>query len=150
MTSSINGRRDPEGAWALVWALAAILMAAALSHSCTPRIAERISIYHDTTYVERVRVDSIAQRDSVFIRERGDTVYIYKERVRDRWRLVRDTVTSVRIDSVAVEKPVPVYITHPLTRWQKAKGGAFWWLVGALGAALLWIFRKPLLKLIRR
>lgn len=40
------------------------------------------------------------------------------------------------------------YVEKPLSWWQKFRLGAFWWLVGALVAALLWIFRKPLLRLI--
>jgi hypothetical protein len=48
---------------------------------------------------------------------------------------------TIRIETVEV--------AQPLTRWQELKIGAFWWLLAGLFAALLWIFRKPLLKLIR-
>ena len=48
---------------------------------------------------------------------------------------------TIRIETVEV--------AQPLTRWQELKIGAFWWLLAALIAALLWIFRKPLLKLIK-
>ena len=41
-----------------------------------------------------------------------------------------------------------VQVEKPLSWWQKSKIGAFWWLIGALVLCLLWIFRKPLLKLI--
>jgi hypothetical protein len=43
---------------------------------------------------------------------------------------------------------VEVKVEKPLTVGQRAKIGAFWWLLAGLVAALAWIFRKPLLKLI--
>lgn len=116
---------------------------------CSPRVVEHIVRQSDTTYVDRLRVDSLYQRDSIFVREKGDTVYIYNERVRDRWHYQRDTTAVVRVDSVVVEKPIPVYTTQPLTKWQNAKIRAFWYLVAGLIAALLWIFRKPLLRILK-
>lgn len=130
-----------------IYALAsAVLLAFA---ACSPRVVERVTTVRDTTYVERLRVDSLYQRDSVFVREKGDTVYIYTEKVRDRWRLLRDTVRLVQIDSVAYETIKEVRVEQPLPAWQSAKIRAFWWLVAALAGALLWIFRKPILKLLR-
>ena len=41
-----------------------------------------------------------------------------------------------------------VYKEKELTWWQAFRMGAFWWLVSFLVAALLWIFRRPLLKLL--
>lgn len=48
---------------------------------------------------------------------------------------------TIRIETVEV--------AQPLTRWQELKIGAFWYLLAGLIAALLWIIRKPLLKLIK-
>lgn len=55
--------------------------------------------------------------------------------------------TSVHSDSE--KETVTEYVEKPLTWWQKFRLGAFWWLVSALAAALIYIFRKPILKLIR-
>lgn len=41
------------------------------------------------------------------------------------------------------------YRDKPLSAWKSAKLSAFWWLVAALGAALLWILRKPILRLLK-
>lgn len=127
----------------------ALLLVVVLAAACSPRIIERITVAHDTTYVERLRIDSLYQRDSVFVRERGDTVFIYTEKVRDRFRLLRDTVRLVQIDSVAYETVKEVKVEQPLSAWKTAKIRAFWWLVAGLFAALLWIFRKPLLNILR-
>lgn len=130
--------------------LAAIIGAVillALFPACSPRIVERIQVQRDTLY--QVKVDSVYEfhRDSVFVREKGDTVYIYKERVnwRDRWRI--DTVHSVRVDSVAVERIKEVKVERPLTAWQRFRLRGFWWLLAGLAGLLAYTFRKPLLAL---
>lgn len=40
------------------------------------------------------------------------------------------------------------YVEKPLSWWQKFRLGAFWWLVGAIVIALIWIFRKVIVKLV--
>lgn len=63
---------------------------------------------------------------------------------------VADTTTThdhyEKNDSTAIET---VEVEKPLSWWQKARIGAFWWLAGALALALCWIFRKPLLALLK-
>lgn len=129
--------------------LAAVVLALLLT-ACSPRVIETIQVQHDTTYVERVRVDSVWRRDSIYIKDKGDTVWIYKEMWRDRYKLLRDTVRVVRVDSVAVEREVIVEVEKPLSWWQTLKLRSFWPFCGALFALLAWTFRKPLWKLIKR
>lgn len=118
--------------------------------SCSPRIVERLVIQRDTTTV--VKVDSVwhYQKDSVFVREKGDTVFQYVERIRYRDRVKVDTFVRVRVDSVAVERIKEVKVEKPLSAWKSAKLGAFWWLVVALAASLVFIFRKPILKILKQ
>lgn len=40
------------------------------------------------------------------------------------------------------------YVEKPLSWWQKFRMDAFWWLVGAIVIALIWIFRKVIVKLV--
>ena len=113
-----------------------------LSAGCSPKIVERIVVQHDTTTVHHR--DTTYHRDSIYIREwmKGDTVYVdrFRDRYvfRDRWR---DSV-SVREahDTTAVE----VKVEKPLSWAQKAKSGAFPWLLLTLIGLLLWTFRKYL------
>ena len=115
-----------------------------LSAGCSPKIIERVVYQRDTTVVHHR--DTTFRRDSVYIREwmKGDTVYIekYKDRFvyRDRWR---DSIRVVR-DSAVVEHIKEVKVEKPLSWSQKAKIGAFPWLLLALIGAVLWIFRKYL------
>ena len=149
-----NPRRDPPPYWwvgpFLGWLLGSLMLLAAMAAatSCSPRIIENIRYQHDTTYVQQVKVDSVYRRDSVFVREKGDTVIIYKERIRDRYVFKHDTLRLVKVDSVAVERIKEVKVEKPLSAWKSAKIESFWWLVSAVLLLLLWTFRKPILKLL--
>ena len=134
--------------WGALVGVAVMLIAAALT-SCSPRIVERIEVRekHDTLVVHQVQVDSVFRRDSVFIREKGDTVYVYREHVRDRYKFVHDTTRLVRVDSVAVERVKEVKVEKPLSVGQSLKIRAFWWLFVAALLLALWTFRKSILKI---
>lgn len=140
----INHRKRVGAAGSI---LAVFVALAALLPGCSPKIVERVSYVHDTTNV--VRIDSVRyyQRDSIFVREKGDTIFQYVERIRYRDRFRIDTLVQMREvrDTAFVERKVE----KPLSWWQNARIGAFWWLCGALVLALLWIFRKPLLSLLK-
>lgn len=150
-TSNYQPPQNQDNSW-LRWVfwvgLILTILGLNLAVSCSPKIYERVVYQHDTTYVQSVKVDSIFRKDSVFVKEKNDTVYIYKERIREKYKLLRDTVRLVKVDSVAVETVKEVQVEKPLSAWKSAKIGAFWWLVLALAAALIYIFRKPILKLI--
>lgn len=124
-----------------------ILLLALLLASCSPRIVERVVAQHDTTYI--VKRDSVTfyDRDSVFIREKGDTVYQYVERWRWRDRVRVDTITRIKVDSLTVERIKEVPVQIPLSGWERLKIRAFWWLLGLVAAMLLWTFRKFIFKI---
>ena len=150
MTANSDPRQPSPWEYAGAFLLLAVLTLWALFSvsSCSPRIYERVVYQRDTTYINKVQVDSVYKRDSVLVREKGDTVYIYKERIREKYKLIRDTVRLVKVDSVAVERIKEVKVEKPLSAWKSAKIGAFWWLVGAVLLLLVWTFRKPLLNLL--
>lgn len=114
----------------------------ALASCSTIRYVDREVVIHDTTRV--VKVDSIwnYQHDSVFVKEKGDTVYKYVEHIRYRDRIKVDTLLKVRVDSVTVESIKEVQVAQPLTWWQKFRQGAFLPLLLAVVLLLLWTFRK--------
>ena len=101
-----------------------VIVAVLLLAGCSPRVVEHIRYQRDTTYIDKVQIDSIYKRDSLYIKEKGDTVYIYKERIKE----------------VKVEKP--------LSWWQRSKIGAFPWLLGAVVLLALWTCRKWLVRLL--
>lgn len=150
-TSNYQQHQNQDNSW-LRWVfwvgLILTILGLNLAVSCSPKIYERVVYQHDTTYVQSVKVDSVYRRDSVFVREKGDTVFIYKERIRDRYVFRHDTLRLVKVDSVAVERVKEVKVEKPLSAWKTAKIAAFWWLVAAVLLLLLWTFRKPILKLL--
>jgi hypothetical protein len=130
-----------------VFIISLILVALCAAGCCTTKVVEHIVHQRDTTYIERQKVDSLYRRDSVFVREKGDTVYIYKEKIRDRYRYIHDTVRLVKIDTVQAVKEVPV--AQPLTLGEQVRLRAFWGLLCGFLLLLLWTFRKPLIKLLK-
>lgn len=114
---------------------------------CSPKIIEKVKTEY--VYQNVHHRDTLITRDSIYIREwlKGDTVYIekYKDRYvfRDRWR---DSVSIREVhDTTTVEKKVE----RELTAGQKMKINSFWWLLIGLIASLGWIFRKPIVNLIK-
>lgn len=78
-------------------------------------------------YRDRLRIDSVYNRDTVNIYERGDTVYLQTIKWRERFKF--DTVSVVRTDSI----PYPVEVVtevNKLTKWQR-------WRLNALNVLVL-------------
>jgi hypothetical protein len=84
-------------------------------------------------YRDRLRIDSVYNRDTVNIYERGDTVYLQTIKWRERFKF--DTVIVVRTDSI----PYPVEVVreiNELTKWQKFRLNALNILVIIIAAYL--------------
>ena len=91
-------------------------------------------------YVDRLRVDSVVVRDSVIIREKGDTVTIKKFHVEYKDRVTRDTVEVEKRDTIPVPVPVDV-VKYKTPR-------VMWWIILVLGVMALPTIRN-LTKLIK-
>lgn len=97
-----------------------------------------------TEYKDRVHevqsVDSVT--DTRFVWVSGDTVVSWRDRVKWRERVVRDTVSVIRTDTV--REPYPV--ERELTRWERTKmdfgGVALGGAALALCIAVMWLARK--------
>ena len=135
----------------LVTWLALMLLAMAalmLSGGCARKVyvpTEHIVYSTDTVYEAVLRVDSVIQRDSVAVVQKGDTVLI--TRYRDRYRVKErtDTVYKAYTDSVRVREPYPV--ERELTKWEQTKmdfGGIFLCGLIAVGVAavIVWIVKR--------
>ena len=71
-----------------------------------------------TEYRDRLRVDSIYNRDTIQIYKKNDTIYYEKIRWRERFKI--DTVSVVRVDSIPYKVEV-VKEVNKLTKWQKLR-----------------------------
>ena len=112
--------------FALVMWIVAIILTSFLSGCRSVKYVPVEVIKTDTTYINKVQRDSIYQLDSIYIRDKGDTVLITKTKYIYRDKLVRDTVYTSRVDSVQVPYPVE----KKLSRWQQFKVDAGVWVLG--------------------
>lgn len=178
MTAQKNDNGDLFAA--IVVATLLFLCATCAGCSTTKCIPEKVEVHdtvvhHDSVYVERVR-DSIVfrdrkdstyvyEKDSVSERQRGDTVYITKWRVKYQYIVQKSdaqTITSTKHESVSEkedkeksssaqvhvkrERYVPNF--YKLTMWffwiviAVLVGWLVWWLadyIPALGTAKNWL-----------
>ena len=97
----------------------------------------------DTTYINKVQRDSIYQLDSIYIRDKGDTVLITKTKYIYRDKLIRDTVFVSRADSVQVPYPVE----RQLTRWEQFRLDVGGWAIGIVIIVILIVVGYMIYKL---
>ena len=118
----------------LFFVLLMLVMSAVCSCS-TPRVGERI--VRDSVYIDRLKRDSIYQRDSIYIIVKGDTVFKYQYKYSYRDKLVRDTVAVVRRDSIPYPVEVSKHVERKLSWWQTTLlwSGVLAWLLIIL---ILW------------
>lgn len=69
-------------------------------------------------YRERLRVDSVYNRDTIQIYKKNDTIYYEKIKWRERFKI--DTVSVVKVDSIPYKVEV-VKEVNKLTKWQKLR-----------------------------
>lgn len=144
-----------------------IIIVALLAVSCSPRIIESVRtetvyrdrIVHDTATVSvPVEVERVVTRDTV---SRLENTYAKSDAVVSGGFLSHSLESKPQIIKVPVEVHVTdtlwkeaeirtetEYVEKPLSKAKQAKLDLFPWLLAALIGALLYIFRKPLLKLI--
>lgn len=84
-------------------------------------------------YKERLRVDSIYNRDTIQIYKKNDTIYYEKIKWRERFKI--DTVSVVKVDSIPYKVEV-VKEVNKLTKWQKLRLNALNILVLIIAAYL--------------
>ena len=98
-----------------------IMMAIILFNSCSPKVIY-VPEYH-TEYITKtdsvVKVASVHVKDSVIIKQAGDTIEIdrWHTEYKDRWRerVVIDSI--IKVDSLSVPYPVE----KKLSKWQQTK-----------------------------
>lgn len=95
-------------------------------------------------YIDKIKVDSIYQRDSIYIREKGDTIYEYKDKIIIKYQYLSDTIYICKVDSISV--PQIIEVEKRLSQWEEAKmkvgGFAIPLIFVLLFIAVGWIIRK--------
>lgn len=125
-----------------------IVMAIVLSMTACRSVPQVPVIHDDKTHISdndekhsehTTDRDTVIVRDSIVIREKGDTTYIERWHTlyQDRWHetIKIDSVYCFNTDSVYIEKPV--YIERKMSWWEKTKASVglalFWFAMAILG-----------------
>lgn len=83
----------------------------------------------DTVYLNRVKLDSVYVRDSVFVDKAGDTIREWRYRYIYKYKDKTDTVYIAKTDSVQVPYPVEV-VKYKTPTW-------CWWALGGVSLLLV-------------
>lgn len=111
---------------------------------------ETVTTKVDSIYINKVQVDSIFERDSIYINQYtyGDTVYRdkikYIYRYRDKLRI--DTLHHWHVDSVLVEQTRIIEVDKPPSKWQSFLHNlgifALATIVVLIVIGILWLIRR--------
>ena len=85
--------------------------------SCRTEYIPIESVRYDSVFFAKMIKDTTFVKDSVFVRQKGDTVFKDKFLVIYKKVLLRDTMLTIRKDSI----PVPFPVERKLTRWEQVK-----------------------------
>ena len=96
-----------------------------------------VELVAQNNYVGHTKADSVMLRDSIFIREKSDTVYYTKYRTIYKERLRVDTV--VRCDTLYRDREVVVERVREVER-----GNSLYWILPLVALVLLLLWRTGL------
>ena len=119
------------------------LIAGCKSHE---RVVVVETVRADTLRLSHNIRDSVWLHDSIYIRDKGDTMWIERWHTRWRDRTVHDTTYVSKTDSVPVPYPVEVKVPRELSWWQRLRmhaGGIALSLLAIWLGVLIWkIYKK--------
>lgn len=124
-----------------------LLVLCLLMCGCRTEYVPVESVRYDSVMIEKLMRDSVFVRDSVYLKEKGDTIYKYKDRF--------VYVYKNRVDTFLAEKTreveVPVPVERKLSWWERVKLKYAEWVIGALVAiALVYALRQWLARKVRK
>lgn len=111
---------------------------------------EKVVVKTDSIYITKVKVDSVFEKDSIYINTyvKGDTIYRDNYRFISRWRdrVKLDTIYKTHTDTIKLEKTITIEVEKPLSWWQKVKqdvgGIAMGILITLLVGLIIWVLIK--------
>lgn len=114
---------------------------------CRTKYVPVESVRYDSVMIEKLMRDSVFVSDSVYLQEKGDTIYKYKDRFVYVYKNRVDTFFAEKIREIEV--PVPV--ERNLTWWERVKLNYAEWVIAVLVAiALVYALRQWLARKIRK
>lgn len=86
------------------------------------------TVKHDSIYINKVQVDSVYHRDSIYVVDKGDTVFLYKDSYIYKYKDRTDTLYVTNTDSIQVPYP----IEKELSKWQQFRMDFGGWAIAAV------------------
>lgn len=118
----------------LIWRIwISILLFCFLMCGCKTEYVPIEVVRYDSLLVEKMMRDSVFVRDSIYIKEKGDTIYANKDKYIYVLKQSVDTIFITRWKEVEV--PVPV--ERKLSWWEQMKLDYAEWMFGMLVAVVL-------------
>lgn len=105
------------------------------------------SVRYDSVMIEKLMCDSVFVRDSVYLQEKGDTIYKYKDRFVYVYKNRVDTFFAEKIREIEV----PVQVERKLSWWERVKLEYAERVIAVIVAvALIYALRQWLARKIRK
>lgn len=121
----------------------ALVFLATILYSCKSiKYVPVETIKRDTTYISQTKIDSIYQRDSIYVEHKGDTIYKTKYKYLYKYIEKHDTLWREKVDTVQVAYPIEAQ----LTKWQKIKINMGEYLIAAIALIIIWLCVKYFIK----
>lgn len=106
----------------IIAALVAALVVCVAFGSCTTVREVTVERVRTDTLLQSCNIrDSIYLRDSVIVREKGDTLWVERWHTAWRERLVRDTIYRTHTDTLVSISERVKEVKKPLTWWQRTR-----------------------------
>lgn len=101
---------------------------------CSPRVL--VSDVVKDSLIVRTKLDSVYlyEKDSIFIKQKGDTVFFERWSIRYKDKLIEKKDTTY-INNVEVKE---VAVHAQLNWWQRWQIRSFWWLFGVVAIFVVW------------
>ena len=145
MRIEMNKQKAMSCLYSVFTALAIVALAIVAVFFTSCRTIKEVPVEREvnhTEYIDRLQTDSVFCHDSVYVRDAGDTIYLYKDKYIYKYKFVRDTAYICKVDSI----PYVVEVEKQLSKWEETKMA-----VGGVGIPILiilililiaWIIRK--------
>lgn len=97
------------------------------------------TIKHDSIYINKIERDSVLVKDSIYIKEKNDTLLIEKWKTKYVSKYITDTVYVERVDSVQVPYPVERELTKSEQRYISIGKVSLGLYIGLALALIAWV-----------
>lgn len=122
--------------WIFLLITSALLTGCGSSKHIQTQIVKEIQL--DTMYLSTEKYDSIYITQDKYIDRSRDTLYIKESNTEYRFKLLRDTIKEVRVDSIPYEVRITETIEVPrkLTWYDHTARATFWLMIGIIAICI--------------